>query len=67
MATCCTWVRALPIWSRVHGAFVSDQEVHRVVNHLRKQGKPAYLEGILDGPEAKSPADFHDANGLAGT
>ncbi len=34
---------------RVHGAFVSDQEVHRVVNHLRKQGKPAYLEGILDG------------------
>ncbi|NIP47458.1 MAG: DUF87 domain-containing protein, partial [Gammaproteobacteria bacterium] len=34
---------------RVHGAFVSDQEVHRVVNHLRKQGRPAYLEGILDG------------------
>ncbi len=34
---------------RVHGAFVSDQEVHRVVNHLRKQGKPAYLQGILDG------------------
>ena len=33
---------------RVHGAFVSDQEVHRVVNHLRKQAKPAYLEGILD-------------------
>jgi S-DNA-T family DNA segregation ATPase FtsK/SpoIIIE len=34
---------------RVHGAFVSDQEVHRVVNHLRKQGQPAYLDGILDG------------------
>jgi S-DNA-T family DNA segregation ATPase FtsK/SpoIIIE len=39
------------ILSRVHGAFVSDQEVHRVVNHLRKQGKPTYLEGILDGPD----------------
>jgi len=34
---------------RLHGAFVSDQEVHRVVNHLRKQAKPAYLDGILDG------------------
>ena len=39
------------ILTRVHGAFVSDQEVHRVVNHLRKQGKPTYLEGILDGPD----------------
>jgi S-DNA-T family DNA segregation ATPase FtsK/SpoIIIE len=36
---------------RVHGAFVSDQEVHRVVNHLRKQGKPSYLDGILNGPD----------------
>jgi len=43
--------------SRVHGAFVSDQEVHRVVNHLRKQGKPAYLDGILDGPE-EAPGGF---------
>jgi len=42
---------------RVHGAFVSDQEVHRVVNHLRKQGKPAYLEGILDGP-GEDPGNF---------
>jgi S-DNA-T family DNA segregation ATPase FtsK/SpoIIIE len=39
------------VLSRVHGAFVSDQEVHRVVNHLRKQGKPTYLEGILDRPD----------------
>jgi len=43
--------------ARVHGAFVSDQEVHRVVNHLRKQGKPAYLDGILDGPE-ESASNF---------
>jgi S-DNA-T family DNA segregation ATPase FtsK/SpoIIIE len=34
---------------RVHGAFVSDDEVHRVVNHLKSQGEPNYIEGILDG------------------
>jgi S-DNA-T family DNA segregation ATPase FtsK/SpoIIIE len=32
----------------VHGAFVSDAEVHRVVEHLKAQGGPQYLEGILD-------------------
>ncbi|MDX1434907.1 MAG: DNA translocase FtsK 4TM domain-containing protein, partial [Gammaproteobacteria bacterium] len=35
--------------TRLHGAFVSDNEVHRVVNHLRKQGEPKYLESILEG------------------
>jgi S-DNA-T family DNA segregation ATPase FtsK/SpoIIIE len=34
---------------RVHGAFVSDQEVHRVVEHLKAQGGPQYVDGILDG------------------
>ncbi|MRV76659.1 DNA translocase FtsK [Duganella sp. FT92W] len=37
----------LPI--RVHGAFVSDDEVHRVVGHLKLQGEPNYIEGILEG------------------
>ncbi|HCS57309.1 MAG TPA: cell division protein FtsK, partial [Gordonia polyisoprenivorans] len=33
---------------RVHGAFVSDDEVHRVVEHLKQtQGKPQYVEGVL--------------------
>ncbi|QID17228.1 DNA translocase FtsK [Nitrogeniibacter mangrovi] len=36
---------------RVHGAFVDDNEVHKVVDHLKKQGQPDYIEGILDGPE----------------
>jgi DNA segregation ATPase FtsK/SpoIIIE, S-DNA-T family len=36
---------------RVHGAFVSDAEVHRVVDHLKSQGEPQYIEGILDGPD----------------
>ncbi|NDP43499.1 MAG: DNA translocase FtsK, partial [Aromatoleum sp.] len=34
---------------RVHGAFVSDAEVHRVVDHMKAQGGPQYLDGILDG------------------
>ena len=36
---------------RVHGAFVSDAEVHRVVEALKKQGEPQYIEGIFDSPE----------------
>jgi len=35
---------------RVHGAFVSDAEVHKVVEHLKAQGGPQYMEGILDPP-----------------
>ncbi|WP_449757727.1 DNA translocase FtsK [Diaphorobacter aerolatus] len=37
----------LPI--RVHGAFVSDEEVHRVVSYLKAQGEPDYIEGVLEG------------------
>ena len=32
---------------RIHGAFVSDFEVHQVVNHLKAMGEPNYIEGIL--------------------
>ena len=32
---------------RVHGAFVSDEEVHKVVAHLRNQGKPDYIENVF--------------------
>ncbi|MFZ9573859.1 MAG: DNA translocase FtsK [Limnohabitans sp.] len=37
----------LPV--RVHGAFVSDEEVHRVVSYLKTQGEPNYIEGVLEG------------------
>ena len=37
----------LPV--RVHGAFVSDEEVHRVVENLKSQGEPNYIEGLLEG------------------
>ena len=35
--------------TRVHGAFVSDDEVHRVVEHLKAMGAPEYIEDILNG------------------
>ncbi len=35
--------------TRVHGAFVSDDEVHRVVEHLKSTGAPEYIEDILNG------------------
>ena len=34
---------------RVHGAFVSDEEVHRVVAYLKSQGEPNYIDGVLEG------------------
>jgi len=39
----------LPV--RVHGAFVADEEVHKVVEHLKKLGPPDYVDGILSAPE----------------
>ena len=35
---------------RVHGAFVADHEVHKVVEHLKKHGRPKYDEGVLAEP-----------------
>jgi S-DNA-T family DNA segregation ATPase FtsK/SpoIIIE len=37
---------------RVHGAYVADDEVHRVVEFLKAQGEPDYVEGLLDGGAA---------------
>jgi S-DNA-T family DNA segregation ATPase FtsK/SpoIIIE len=51
----------LPV--RVHGAFVSDDEVHRVVAYLKEQGgEPNYIEGVLEG----GTVDGEDGLGLAG-
>jgi S-DNA-T family DNA segregation ATPase FtsK/SpoIIIE len=36
---------------RVHGAFVADDEVHKVVEYLKQLGEPNYIEGMLDTPE----------------
>jgi S-DNA-T family DNA segregation ATPase FtsK/SpoIIIE len=52
----------LPV--RVHGAFVSDEEVHRVVNHLKSQGEPDYIEGLLEGGLESETGD--GANSVTG-
>ena len=41
--------------TRVHGAFVSDQEVHRVVNALKSSTPPSYIEEVLSGPKTPIP------------
>ncbi len=46
----------LPI--RVHGAFVSDEEVHRVVSYLKQQGEPDYIEGVLEGGTVDGDGDL---------
>jgi len=46
----------LPI--RVHGAFVSDEEVHRVVSYLKEQGEPDYIEGVLEGGTVDGDGDL---------
>ncbi|GAA4347642.1 DNA translocase FtsK [Variovorax defluvii] len=46
----------LPV--RVHGAFVSDDEVHRVVAYLKSQGEPDYIEGVLEGGTVDGEGDL---------
>ncbi|MCS6947633.1 MAG: FtsK/SpoIIIE domain-containing protein, partial [Steroidobacteraceae bacterium] len=41
--------------TRVHGAFVSDAEVHRVVEALKKSAAPRYVDEVLSGPSAALP------------
>jgi len=41
--------------NRVHGAYVSDAEVHRVVEALRKAGAPDYIDEVLSGPRGPVP------------
>jgi S-DNA-T family DNA segregation ATPase FtsK/SpoIIIE len=54
----------LPI--RVHGAFVSDEEVHRVVSYLKTQGDPDYIEGVLEGGTVDGDGDLSGDGGGEG-
>ncbi len=52
--------------TRVHGAFVSDQEVHRVVAGLKSVSPPVYIDEILEGPRNPIPGfptDEEEAGG----
>ncbi|MEJ7687737.1 MAG: DNA translocase FtsK 4TM domain-containing protein [Variovorax sp.] len=54
----------LPV--RVHGAFVSDEEVHRVVAYLKSQGEPNYIEGVLEGGTVDGDGDLLGEGGADG-
>ena len=55
----------LPV--RVHGAFVADDEVHRVVAHWKARGgEPDYVDGILEGGVAGDAVDTGSAVGFGG-
>jgi S-DNA-T family DNA segregation ATPase FtsK/SpoIIIE len=42
---------------RVHGAFVADHEVHKVVEHLKSLARPEYLEDVLEPAQAEEGAE----------
>jgi S-DNA-T family DNA segregation ATPase FtsK/SpoIIIE len=54
----------LPV--RVHGAFVSDEEVHRVVEYIKSQGEPNYIEGILEGGTLDGDGEAAGGGGAGG-
>ena len=49
---------------RVHGAFVDDHEVHKVVDWLRQQGEPDYIPGVLEEVQSLDNGKIIDASGL---
>ena len=50
--------------SRIHGPFVSDEEVEEVVNHLKSFGPPSYMSGVVEGPEDDAASDIDLVLGL---
>ena len=51
---------------RVHGAYVTDSEVHAVVDHLKHQGAPCYEDGVLEAPGGDGePGDAGEAGNNA--
>ncbi len=53
--------------SRVHGPFVSDEEVEKVVRHLKSQGQPEYLEAVTaEEPQDADGNPIFDATAMGG-
>ncbi len=52
--------------TRVHGPFVSDEEVEEIVNHLKSFGPPEYIGGVVDGPDDDKESDIDLVLGLGG-
>lgn len=52
--------------TRVHGPFVSDEEVEEIVNHLKSFGTPEYITGVVDGPDGDTESSIDLVLGLGG-
>jgi S-DNA-T family DNA segregation ATPase FtsK/SpoIIIE len=52
--------------TRVHGAFVADDEVHHVVDYLKKAGAPDYVDGVLSGAELDDEGEGGSSDGEGG-
>jgi len=52
--------------SRVHGPFASDEEVEKVVRHLKTQGAPEYLEAVTAEEPSEEDGAVFDATGMGG-
>ena len=50
--------------TRIHGPFVSDEEVEEVVNHLKSFGPPAYMSGVVEGVDEDKEGDIDLVLGL---
>jgi DNA segregation ATPase FtsK/SpoIIIE, S-DNA-T family len=52
--------------TRIHGPFVSDEEVEEIVNHLKSFGPPVYMSGVVEGVEEDKADDIDMVLGLGG-
>ena len=52
--------------ARVHGPFVSDEEVEKVVEFLRAQGEPSYIEEVTEVEDEEGGGDGLSLSGIAG-
>ncbi len=52
--------------TRVHGPFVSDEEVEEIVNYLKSYGAPEYVGGVVDGPSDEKGSNIDAVLGLGG-
>ncbi|SIS58812.1 DNA translocase FtsK [Paracoccus saliphilus] len=53
--------------TRIHGPFVSDEEVEEVVTHLKSFGPPSYKSGVVEGPADEKAGDIDAVLGLGGS
>lgn len=43
---------------RLHGGYVSEREIHKIVDFVKRQGQPQYVLGLLESPEEESDSEL---------